>query len=86
MADIVGRRKVFIATCCLVILGAILSATAMDNSAGIYNQLCVYRCDSAVHASCNRPHAPFTLAVIADAVVDCAFLGAVVADSCWESA
>ena len=44
-ADLFGRRKVFIATCSLVILGAMLSATVTDsdNSFGIYSQLCLWR-------------------------------------------
>ena len=44
-ADIFGRRKVFIITCSLVILGATLSATVI-NSTGffvIYSQLCLWR-------------------------------------------
>lgn len=45
LADVIGRRKVFIMTCALVILGALLSATVTDTggSFGIYSQLCLWR-------------------------------------------
>ncbi len=42
LADMIGRRKVFLATCFLVIVGALLSASAPDSSS-IYTQLCIYR-------------------------------------------
>lgn len=45
VADMIGRRKIFIVTCVLVIAGALLSATVQDSSGsfGIYSQLCVWR-------------------------------------------
>mmetsp|Transcript_2285 Transcript_2285/g.2047 ORF Transcript_2285/g.2047 Transcript_2285/m.2047 type:complete len:187 (-) Transcript_2285:1290-1850(-) len=44
-ADLIGRRKVFIMTCSLVIIGALLSATVQNTSGsfGIYSQLCLWR-------------------------------------------
>jgi PHS family inorganic phosphate transporter-like MFS transporter len=43
-ADLMGRRKVFIATAALIILGALMSATVVDSkSFGIYSQLCLWR-------------------------------------------
>lgn len=44
-ADIIGRRKVFICTCTLVIVGAFLSSTVQNTSGtfGIYSQLCLWR-------------------------------------------
>ena len=32
IADLIGRRKVFIMTCSMVIFGALMSATAQDTS------------------------------------------------------
>jgi PHS family inorganic phosphate transporter-like MFS transporter len=45
MADLIGRRKVFIMTCSMVIIGALLSSLAQDTqgSFGIYSQLCFWR-------------------------------------------
>ena len=45
VADLIGRRVVFIVTCLLVILGAILSSTVVDIAGpfGIYSQLCLWR-------------------------------------------
>ena len=45
LADVIGRKKVFIATCSLVILGALLSSTVTDSSGsfGIYSQLSLWR-------------------------------------------
>jgi MFS transporter, PHS family, inorganic phosphate transporter len=44
VADLIGRRKVFITTCALVIFGALLSATVQDTTSfGIYSQLCLWR-------------------------------------------
>ncbi len=43
IADLIGRRKVFIITCALVLLGALMSAVVTDTSAGIYSQLCFWR-------------------------------------------
>lgn len=46
LADIIGRKKVFIVTCILVILGAIMSATVQDtesSTCGIYCQLAFWR-------------------------------------------
>jgi len=43
-ADVIGRRTVFIMTCVLVIVGALLSATVQDTDTfGIYSQLCLWR-------------------------------------------
>jgi MFS transporter, PHS family, inorganic phosphate transporter len=44
-ADLIGRRTVFIITCSLVIIGAILSASVQNTtgSFGIYYQLCLWR-------------------------------------------
>lgn len=43
-ADLIGRRKVFIMTCSLVIIGALLSATVQDTETfGIYSQLALWR-------------------------------------------
>lgn len=42
VADLIGRKRVFIVTCFLVIVGALLSATVANNS-NIYTQLCVWR-------------------------------------------
>lgn len=43
-ADLIGRRRVFIATCTLVIFGALMSATVVNSSSfGIYSQLCLWR-------------------------------------------
>ena len=44
LADMIGRRKVFIMTCGLVIIGALLSATVVDSEVfGIYSQLSLWR-------------------------------------------
>eukprot|EP00981_Chlorochromonas_danica_P010945 scaffold3553_cov180-Ochromonas_danica.AAC.12 len=43
IADLIGRRRVFVMTCALVIIGAILSAIAVDNEFGVYRQLCIFR-------------------------------------------
>eukprot|EP01039_Chlorochromonas_danica_P001339 gene1339-1461_t len=43
VADLIGRKRVFVMTCVLVIIGAILSAVAVDNEFGIYRQLCIFR-------------------------------------------
>jgi PHS family inorganic phosphate transporter-like MFS transporter len=44
IADLIGRRKVFIITCSLVISGALLSATAQNSETfGIYSQLALWR-------------------------------------------
>ena len=40
----IGRKKVFIATCAMVIIGAIMSALVMDTESwGIYSQLALWR-------------------------------------------
>lgn len=36
IADLIGRRKVFIMTCSMVIFGALMSATAQDTSGKIF--------------------------------------------------
>ncbi len=45
IADLIGRRTVFIITCSLVIVGALLSATVQNTpgSFGIYSQLALWR-------------------------------------------
>lgn len=43
VADLIGRKKVFIATCILVICGSVLSAVVVDNTWGIFTQLCICR-------------------------------------------
>ena len=44
VADLIGRKKVFIITCSLVIVGALLSATVQDTAVfGIYSQLAFWR-------------------------------------------
>ena len=45
LADVIGRRKVFIATCTLVIISALLSASVQDipGPFGIYSQLTLCR-------------------------------------------
>jgi MFS family permease len=45
MADLIGRRKVFIMTCSMVIIGALLSSLAQDTqgSFGIYSQISFWR-------------------------------------------
>ena len=43
-ADLIGRRKVFIITCSMVIICALLSATIQNTETfGIYSQLCLWR-------------------------------------------
>lgn len=43
-ADLIGRRIVFICTCSLVIIAALLSATVQNTTTfGIYSQLCLWR-------------------------------------------
>lgn len=44
-ADIVGRKKVFVATCALVILGSFMSAVVQNTSGpfGIYSQIVFWR-------------------------------------------
>jgi MFS family permease len=45
LADLIGRRKIFITTCVLVIVGAICSSQAQDTkgSFGIYSQIIFWR-------------------------------------------
>eukprot|EP01031_Cornospumella_fuschlensis_P031880 gene31880-38546_t len=43
VADLIGRKKVFIATCILVICGSLLSAVVVDSTWGIFTQLCICR-------------------------------------------
>ena len=45
LADLMGRRIIFIVTCSLVILGALLSAFAVDSTSsfGIFSQLALWR-------------------------------------------
>lgn len=43
IADLIGRRKVFIITCALVFVGALMSATVIDSASSIYTQLCFWR-------------------------------------------
>ena len=47
IADIIGRKKVFVLTCFLVIFGAVLSASVQNSegSFGIYSQLMLWRYD-----------------------------------------
>jgi len=43
-ADVFGRKKLFIVTCCMVIFGSIASSLIQDNMiVGIYDQLTIYR-------------------------------------------
>ena len=44
LADIIGRKRVFISTCAMVIIGAIMSASVVDSESwGIYSQLALWR-------------------------------------------
>ena len=45
LADLIGRRKIFITTCVLVVVGAICSSQAQDTegSFGIYSQIIFWR-------------------------------------------
>lgn len=45
IADLIGRKRVFVATCGIVILGAILSACAVDSggSFGLFSQVSLWR-------------------------------------------
>ena len=44
IADLIGRKKVFITTCVLVIAGALLSSTVQNTATfGIYSQLVLWR-------------------------------------------
>jgi MFS family permease len=44
IADLIGRRSVFIMTCTIVITGSILSATVVDSASfGLYAQLSLWR-------------------------------------------
>jgi hypothetical protein len=44
LADIIGRRRIFIITCYLVIVGSVLSGLAVDSrSFGIYSQIATWR-------------------------------------------
>ena len=45
LADVIGRKRIFVTTCFLVILGAVLSSAVQDNtgSFGIYSQLSLWR-------------------------------------------
>lgn len=44
LADIIGRKQIFIATCYLVMLGCILSGLAVDSQVfGIYSQVALWR-------------------------------------------
>lgn len=45
IADLIGRKRVFIMTCAIVILGAMLSACAIDSGGtfGLYTQVSMWR-------------------------------------------
>ena len=44
LADIIGRKKVFVSTCAMIIIGAIMSASVVDSETwGIYSQLTFWR-------------------------------------------
>ena len=44
LADIIGRRIIFIITLCLIVLGSLLSSTCINSSSfTVYQQLAIYR-------------------------------------------
>jgi len=46
MADVIGRKRVFVTTCVLVVAGAILSASVVDTESGGKSQVDYYINDS----------------------------------------
>jgi hypothetical protein len=69
LADTLGRRVLFVATLCLVIVGALGSATATDGLAGtgVYTQLTAWRCVLGVGVGGEYPLSATVTAESADA-------------------
>ena len=49
IADVIGRKKVFIATCALVIVGAVMSATSQDTDGSFGTIHTIYRIHESIY-------------------------------------